>query len=163
MASAARRRWTQRVVVQGGRIAAFVLVGAAIGVLLTLLASGSHLFAAKTNQPSPSVTASALPANAFLAVGGLLVGAPACQSGHPTMQLRNQGTTAISFSAGSPDGASVTFADATNTTPSQTLFASLAPNTSDTITLTTPVGSAAHFSVVVTAQGGSVELPAKSC
>ena len=79
------------------------------------------------------------------------------------MQLRNQGTTAISFSAGSPDDASITFADATNTTPSRTLFASLAPNTSDTITLTTPAGRAAHFSVVVMAQGGSVELPAKSC
>jgi hypothetical protein len=150
-------------VIQGGRVAAFVLVGAAIGVFLTLLTGGTHLFAAKTNPPSPSVTASVLPANAFLAAGGLLVGAPACQSGHPIVPLVNHSTTAIAFSAGSPDDASVIFADAANTTPSQTLFASVAPNTSDTLTLTTPTGSATHFTIVVTAQGGSVELPAKSC
>ncbi|HEX6819353.1 MAG TPA: hypothetical protein VF120_13325 [Ktedonobacterales bacterium] len=164
--SAVRRRWTQKVVVQGGRVAAFLVVGAAVGILLTLLASGAQLFTPRSSVPRAALTATAsiLPPNAFISAGTLLVGAPDCKSGHPTMQLRNQGTTPTSFSVGSPDNASVTFTDAATTTPAQTLFGSVAPNNAtDVLTLATPAGATAHFHVVVTAPGGSVELVAASC
>jgi len=164
VASAVRRRWIQRFVVRGGSVTAVLLVGAAAGVLLTLLAGGAldRRGAGRTSS-SATATATALPPNTLFSAGALLVGTPACQAGHAAIQLRNTGATPVPFSVGSPDDPGATFTTGPGTAPSQTLFGSVAPGATATLTAVASPGGPATYHVVVTAQGGSVELAAGAC
>jgi hypothetical protein len=161
---AVRRRWFRRVVVRGGGMAALLVIGTAAGVLLTLFAAGLDLRAGSGSHTSapPGATAT-IAANTLYAAGALLVGVPVCQAGHPSVSLRNTGASPIQFSAGSPDNPGATFAAAQGTAPSQTLFGTAAPNAVTTLTVADAPGDPAHYHIVVTAPGGSVELPATSC
>ncbi len=164
VASAVRRRWVQRFIVRGGSMAAVLLVGTAAGVLLTLFAGGAlDLRGAGRASSSTTATATALPANTLFSAGALLVGMPACQTGHATIQLRNTGATPVPFSAGSPDNPSATFTTGQGIPPAQTLFGSVAPSATTTLTAAASPGGPATYHVVVTAQGGSVELIADAC
>jgi hypothetical protein len=166
IADAVRRRWMQRFVVRGGSIAALLALGTVAGVLLTLAVGGrlgarvpifGGVGAASTATPG------SLPANAFLAAGPLLVGAPVCQAGHTTLALRNTGTTPLQFSAGSPDNPGATFAIGAETPATQSAFGSVAPGATSALTVTTSSGGPARYHVVVTALGGSIELMARTC
>jgi hypothetical protein len=166
VASAVRRRWIQRFVVRGGGIAALLVVGTAAGVLLTLFAGGAldlRAGGAGRASSSPTVTAAALPANTLFSVGALLVGVPACQAGHATIQLRNTGATPIEFSAGSPDNPDATLTTGAGAPPAQTLFGSVTPSATTTLAVATSPSGPARYHVVVTAPGGSVELAASAC
>jgi hypothetical protein len=162
---AERRQWMRRFLVRGGAAAALLIAGAASGVGLAVVsgnAFNAHLSAGSQSKINVTATPTLLPGNAYLAAGPVLVSAPACQGGRAVLSLRNTGPTSQSFSLGSPDDHTATFALAPATPGQASLSGALAPNAS-AVVYVTPGAGATRYTVVVVAQGGAAQVPAAAC
>jgi hypothetical protein len=157
-----------------GRIAAMLLlllVGVAAGVgIMIPVASGnapSWLGFATRLLPTPSaaeqtgtptLSLTATPASSGpIILGAVTVSAPVCGAGGASFQLHNVGTTTAQWSVGSPGATTPMFALTAGGAPQMTLFGSLVSISETTIY------ASRHGPVVLTTDGGTVQLTLPSC
>ena len=86
--------------------------------------------------------------------------APVCQSGRSAITLRNLGSTPLTFSLGSPDAGTATFAPTSDGQGQATLTGTVAP--SGTVTAYAQA-TATRYHIVVVGQTGTIQLLAGAC
>jgi hypothetical protein len=150
-------------------IAAALILGVAAGVAVTYPVASGHApswlpFAAVLAPAAPTVTvqptATALPTGPYLA-GDLSVTPLGCDATGTTLVLHNNGTTTLTWAAGSPDAPAVRLALTANGDTHPTLTGHVAPGASTTLYVTELAASAAHVAVI--ADGGAVEALLPAC
>lgn len=172
---------------RGGRIrrallralvaAVLLIVGAAAGAGIAIPAATGHapawlgfasgLFTpadAAGARPAATPTATAIPApSGATTLGALAISAPLCQaSGAVTLTLTNTGPTAMTWAAGSPDGAvTLALAGTPGAAGAAAQVGTLPPGGSATLTISGGRGGGYH--IVITAPAGAVELLPPSC
>jgi hypothetical protein len=157
--------------------AVLLIVGAAAGAGIAIpvatghapawLGFASSLFApanAAGAHPATTATATAIPTpSGATTLGALAISAPLCQgSGAVTLTLTNTGPTAITWAAGSLDGAvTLALAGTPGVAGAAAQVGTLSPGGSATLTITGGRGGGYHL--VITAPAGAVELLPPSC
>jgi hypothetical protein len=156
-----------------GRVAAVALlllvgIAAGVGVMIpvasgnapTWLSFASRLLptpaAARTAPPAATVTATTAPTGPII-LGAVTVSPPVCGGGGASFQLHNTGTAAAQWAVGSPGATAAMFSLAAGDTPQVTLFGSLASASAVTIY------ASGHTPVVLTTDGGAVQLTLPAC
>ena len=117
--------------------------------------------AAATPTAAASATATPAAPTGPFTVGALLITPSACGVSPATLTLRDTGAAAVSWSAGSPDGAGAAFALSPTALAHPTLAGRLAPGASVTLTITGITPGAGH--VVVVTDGGALAVPVGAC
>lgn len=150
----------------GAAAGAGIAVPVATGHAPAWLGFASGLFApanAAGARPEETPTATAVPApSGATTLGALAISTPLCQgSGAVTLTLTNTGPAAITWAAGSPDGAvTLALAGTPGVAGAPSQVGTLPPGGSATLTLS---GGRGGYHIVITAPAGAVELLPPSC